>query len=101
MDGYKIFLFNGVKIAYNHPYRQFKNILEKNEVNGYYGGQHTIFLAANVCSGDINPIAVPTTKVIANPIPNVKSFGCPVMIFMILVLSDILSTYLQVYMILY
>jgi hypothetical protein len=44
------------------------------KVNSYYGGQHTIFLAANACSGDINPIAVPITNVIANPITNVTSW---------------------------
>jgi hypothetical protein len=34
------------------------------------------------------PIAVPITNVIPRPIPNVTSFGCAVMMFMILVFSE-------------
>ena len=39
------------------------------------------------------PITVPITNVTANPIPKVTSFGCAVIIFMILSLNDIYVIY--------
>ncbi len=43
---------------------------------------------AKACSGLANPNATVTPKVMARLIPKVTSFGCDVIMFMNLVLSD-------------
>ncbi len=46
---------------------------------------------ANPCSRNIKPLAIPSTMVIARPILKVTSFGCAVIIFMILPFNDIFN----------
>ncbi len=46
---------------------------------------------ANACCGSTRFNAIPMLKTIASPIPKVTSFGCVVITFMILVLSDIFN----------
>ena len=54
-----------------------------------HGQQGIGDIFANTTLLSAAPIASPTTKVIASPIPNVVSFGCAVIKFTILSFNDI------------
>jgi hypothetical protein len=47
-------------------------------------------IAKACCGPSTIPITVPITNVTAKPIPNITSFGCAVIVFMTLTLSDII-----------